>query len=195
MMLLVAAGCGGAVAGSGSGVDGGGSAALGEPASCVEVEPALTTAATMEGMAGRYDLVLVLLGNRPRAARGLLTLRDQPRMARDLAGSTTPLFGFTDVAVEEVSAYRVGDPSSEDATAPGVLVIEGDNSEGRSIILRLGSQANRRDRVAFDGAYTVLRVHRLGGDRFFGSWESGTSDTRVLGHFCAVRNGGERAVP
>lgn len=187
-LCLMIAACGGAASNASSGI-GGGTATLGDPFSCSPVEPGLVAGATMEGMAGRYALAVVLPGNRPQAAEGLLTLRDQPPGLRELAGSSTPLNGFTDLDLEEVSAQRVGDPASDDPSAPGALVIEADGREGRSILIRLGSQANRRDQVAFDGAYTVFRVHRIDGDAFAGSWESGTSDARVSGHFCAMRSG------
>lgn len=186
---LVAAGCGTA-ANAGSGVDGAGAAIRADPLSCVPVEPALASGATMAEMAGRYQLALVLPGDPPRATAGLLTLRDRAPGSPSPPGSAAPLMGFTDVALDEVSAYRVGDPASEDAAAPGALVLESDGRGGRSILIRLGSQANRLGQVAFDGAFTVLRVRRIDAGGFAGSWESGTAEGRVGGHFCAVRNGG-----
>lgn len=184
LVSALVVGCGGA--GSNAGAEG---AAPGDPSSCAPVESALTAASTLEGMAGRYRLTLVQQGNGPRAASGLLTLRDQAPGSRELAGASTPLLGFTDLSLEDVSAYPVGDPSSEDPTAPGVLVLETGGSGGRSVLLRFGSQANRRDQVRFDGAYTVLRVHHIDRDGFAGTWESGISDTEAQGHFCAVRSG------
>jgi hypothetical protein len=54
-------------------------------------------------------------------------------------------------------------------------------------MLRLGSVANRRDVVRFDGGYTALRVRELNADGFAGSWESGTRTPSARGYFCATR--------
>lgn len=189
--LLAAAACAGCMASNpGESVEGGGAAPRADAASCMPVERSLASGATMAGMAGRYDLVLVRPGDRPAAADGSVTLRDQPSGSQEIWGASTPLLGSTDVELDAVGALKVGDPMSEDPEAPGVLVLEQDRSDGRSVILRLGSEANRRDQLRFDGAYTVLRVHRIDADGFSGSWESGSSDVRSLGHFCAVGSAG-----
>ncbi|MYB61857.1 MAG: hypothetical protein F4X69_10820 [Gemmatimonadetes bacterium] len=137
-----------------------------------------------------------------RAVSGLLTLH---RHARDVdspdstdtpdpSNSTvpasdlsTPLYGFTDVDPESVGAHRVGDPGSRDPSAPGVLVLER-VEYGRSIItLRLGSHANRKDLVRYDGEYTVLSVSSIDEDGFTGTWRSGggLGWSTTTGYFCA----------
>ncbi len=139
------------------------------------------------------------------AVSGLLTLR---RHARDVdstdspdssdtpdpSNSTvpasdplTPLYGFTDIDPESVGAHRVGDPGSRDPSAPGVLVLER-VEYGRPIItLRLGSDANRKDLVRYDGEYTVLSVSSIDEDGFTGTWRSGggLGWSTTTGYFCA----------
>jgi hypothetical protein len=101
---------------------------------------------------------------------------------RDTAASYV-LYGGVDVDLDRVGAVRPGDPGAEDPMRPGVLVIE----RKGTIVLRLGSEANRRDRARFDGGYTALRVRELDGDRFRGTWASGVRTERSAGYFCAER--------
>ncbi|MDH3272785.1 MAG: hypothetical protein OEN56_15710, partial [Gemmatimonadota bacterium] len=56
-----------------------------------------------------------------------------------------------------------------------------------TIMLRLGSGANRTDQVAFDGAFTALTVRRVSEGMFAGSWRSGVGMDVTEGYFCAVR--------
>ena len=65
--------------------------------------------------------------------------------------------------------------------------MEMDRDEGRTILLRLGSEANRTDRQAFDAAFTVLEARVVSDDGFFGAWRSGVGTERSDGYFCAVR--------
>ncbi len=71
---------------------------------------------------------------------------------------------------------------------PGVIVIER-VGEPKRILLRLGSEANRRDLQRFDGGYTVLDVRTLSDNAFGGSWRSGVTRNQAEGYFCAVRVG------
>ena len=140
-----------------------------------------------------------------RAVSGLLTLRRQAWHADstnssdssdtpDPSNSTvpasdpsTPLYGFTDVDPESVGAHRVGDPGSRDPSAPGVLVLERVEYERSIITLRLGSDANRKDLVRYDGEYTVLSVSSIDEDGFTGTWRSGggLGWSTTTGYFCA----------
>ena len=104
------------------------------------------------------------------------------RGIRDTAASYV-LYGSTDIDLDRLAAVRPGDPGSEDPMRPGVVVIE----RKGTVILRLGSEANRRDVVRFDGGYTALRVRELAGDRFRGTWASGVQAKRSAGFFCAER--------
>ena len=124
---------------------------------------------------------------------GDLVLLDQPDSLRHFRGSggdpipgvLIPLFGTADVDVEAVGAVRVGDLTSADPAAPGVLVIEDDTDRRPNILLRFGSEANRRDVVRFDGGFMVLEVRELGENGFRGTWTSGVPAVRTRGHFCA----------
>ena len=101
---------------------------------------------------------------------------------------TSPLFGTTDINVEAVGAVRVGDLSSRNPASPGVLVIESETGTSPSILLRLGSDANRRDLVRFDGGYAVLRVVEITAESFSGTWSSGARGPDSEGFFCATQS-------
>ena len=180
------------------------SASSGEYA-CAPTTGTLDLNATLADRAGRYHLNLVAdsssaaadsTGTSPRTVSGLLVLH---RLARDAAPSgsadstdpsadpSTPLYGFTDVDPELVGAHRVGDPGSMVPTAPGVLVLERAEYGRRVITLRLGSDANRKDLVRYDGTYTTLSVRRIDEGGFSGSWRSGggLGFSVTTGYFCA----------
>ncbi|HEU4680533.1 MAG TPA: hypothetical protein VFS51_02225, partial [Gemmatimonadales bacterium] len=101
---------------------------------------------------------------------------------RDTAASYV-LYGSVDVDLDGVGAVRPGDPGAEDPMRPGVLVIE----RKGTVVLRLGSEANRRDVARFDGGYTALRVREITEIRFRGTWASGVHAQRSAGYFCAER--------
>ena len=179
----------------------GGRAAAGEgapPAPCVPPEGPLAADASLEGRAGEYRLTMVeeVDGSPLRTATGSLVLLTQVESLRRFAGSagssipgvTSPLFGSTDVNVEGVGAIRVGNLSSEDPAAPGVLVIESETGTGPSILLRFGSDANRRNLVRFDGGYTVLTVVDITEETFNGTWSSGARGPEAGGFFCAAQS-------
>ena len=171
--------------------DGGVRAAL----ACQEPTGLLGPGASLDGRAGEYSLTLVedAAAADARWVRGNLVLHEQGAGLRTFAGSSggaiprvvAPLFGSADIRVEAVGALRVGDLSSMDPAAPGVLVIESDTDQGPSILLRFGTDANRRDMVDFDGGFTVLEVREIGSDRFSGAWTSGVRGPESRGHFCA----------
>lgn len=149
----------------------------------------LDARATLAGREGRYLLTLVQVADNaePRRVRGALILRDQPPGLDSLGGAATPLHGFTNVDLGAVGAYPAGSPASRNPHAPGVLVLESDNTGNRRILLRIGADANRRDSALFDGAYTVLEVREIDGDGFAGTWRSGAGSSRARGYFCARR--------
>jgi hypothetical protein len=96
---------------------------------------------------------------------------------------TLPLYGTTAVDFAAVGAVAPGDPASTDPESPGVLVIE----RPGQVMLRVGSEANRRGVRRFDGAFTVLRVQQVTDEGFAGTWESGLGTEVSAGHFCANR--------
>lgn len=170
----------------------------GTPApACVRPEGELAADASLEGRAGNYRLTMVeeVDGIPRRAVEGSLILLTQVSSFRQFQGSTggsipgvtSPLFGSTDVDVEAVGAVRVGNLSSQEPASPGVLVIESETGASPSILLRLGSDANRRDLVRFDGGYAVLTVVEVTAESFSGTWSSGARGPDSEGFFCATR--------
>ena len=147
--------------------------------------------ATLVGAAGRYGLTLVETGDGARSVRGTLMLYRQAQGLDALGGASTPLYGATDANLRDVGAHRVGDTASVDPRAPGVLALEFDRDGKRVVLLRLGSDANRRDAMLYDGAYTVLEVRDVAADGFTGSWRSGPGTPPIVratgGYFCARR--------
>ena len=199
-----ATGVGAAGAGGGQGQVAAASAAgtangEGAPApACVRPEGALAADASLEGRVGDYRLTMVeeVDGTPTRTVEGPLVLFTQVESLRQFEGSaggsisgvTSPLFGSTDVNVEAVGAVRVGSLSSQDPASPGVLVIESETGTGPSILLRLGSDANRRDLVRFDGGYAVLTVVEITTESFSGTWSSGARGPDSEGFFCATQS-------
>jgi hypothetical protein len=106
-----------------------------------------------------------------------------------------PFYGAADVDLAAIDGVSVGNTTSLDPMQPGVLVMERRAVPGQSpapeIVMRLGSDANRRDRQRFDGGYTALHVRQVGPDRLAGSWSSGVTAERAAGYFCAVRKDGK----
>ncbi|MDE0224379.1 MAG: hypothetical protein OXP28_04500 [Gammaproteobacteria bacterium] len=156
--------------------------------SCVPTSGRLGSEATLAAHAGSYRLTLVRPGDPVASVRGNLVLYPQVAGFESLGKASTPLYGTADVRLGSVGALRVGDTESDAAEAPGVLVLEFDRAGARNILLRLGSAANRRDRMLYDGAYTVLEVKEISVEGFSGSWRSGSDATPVGGHFCASQS-------
>ena len=164
---------------------------------CARPEGALATDGSLEGRVGDYRLTMVeeVDGTPTRRVQGSLVLLTQVESFRQFEGSaggsipgvTSPLFGSTDVNVEAVGAVRVGSLSSQDPASPGVLVIESETGTSPSILLRLGSDANRRDVVRFDGGYAVLTVVEITAESFSGTWSSGARGPGSEGFFCATQ--------
>ncbi|HEX5962231.1 MAG TPA: hypothetical protein VFY42_00750 [Gemmatimonadales bacterium] len=104
--------------------------------------------------------------------------------------TASPFYGALHLDLATVGAVSVGSTASLDPMEPGVLVIEHRRPEGQApgveIIMRLGSEANRRDQQRVDGGYTALRVQQASPDRLAGTWASGVSLEQSAGYFCAV---------
>ena len=159
-----------------------------EKSDCVSVSMSLTDGATLSRWPGHYELTLVETENaREREVVGSLTLRHYSQELDSLDGVSTPLYGYTNIDLRSVGAYRIGNPESQNPRSPGVLVLESDRDGQRVIILRIGSEANRRDSVRYDGAYTVLEVQQIQKDGFAGRWRSGRRLSRTKGYFCALK--------
>ncbi len=179
-MLL--AGCSGANAGQS------------EPQWCAPVAaPAEASTLDAARMGGEYSVRLVASAGAKRGetTEGRLQLHQQDSAYRslDLAdGSsspthTLPLYGIADIDFDAVGAVTPGDPGSADPGSPGVLVIQSPSG----VMLRIGSEANRRGVRRFDGAFTVLQVQQVTDLGFAGTWRSGLGLDESAGHFCAYR--------
>jgi hypothetical protein len=181
--VILLAGCGGANAGQS------------DPQAC---SPVAATEASMDAsrMAGEFVVRLVASSGAKRGVttEGRLQLAPQDSAHRRLERSdgstnstyTLPLSGTAGVDFAAVGAVAPGDPGSTDPESPGVLVIE----RPGQILLRVGSEANRRGVRRFDGAFTVLRVQQVTDKGFAGTWQSGVGMDRSGGHFCANRASG-----
>jgi hypothetical protein len=171
-----------------------------DPARCAEVDGSVPADVRVDRLAGDHLLVMVSTsGEREgRRAAGALELVPhdsasryvvRPGVAVD-SSATIPLFGATDISIEDVGAVRLGDLGSLDPRSPGVAVLEQRRPGAGSpldLVVRLGSLANRRDIQRFDGGYTALTVRWLEDDAFGGSWESGVSGPVAGGYFCVYR--------
>ena len=166
---------------------------------CSPQDGPLAADASFDARAGEYRLILVATSgdSAGREVSGSLWLEPNDSVARQFSrpggdpdpNVTVPLFGWTDIAVQGVSALELGDLLSREPVRPGVLVLEQrfQPTGPPSITVRLGSIANNRGIAPFDGGYTALRVGWLdesGG--FGGSWASGVRNEQAAGHFCAV---------
>jgi len=165
------------------------------PETCERVADIPSASISAESLAGEYQLRLVA-GD--ASASGTLTLVPQDTSAQRRPGPSGipdpshryPLIGGTELDLAAVGAVASGTTASLDPAAPGVLLIErigGEPGAPGRLMLRLGSEANRPDRLRFDGGYTVLRVRQADEHGFAGDWESGAPLPRASGYFCALR--------
>jgi hypothetical protein len=166
---------------------------------CTERSGPLASEVRARDLAGSYRLALVATSGDSAGSRaeGQLTLAPNDSVHTVVRGMgtddprpnvATPLYGWSDLAARSVGAVNTGSLRASDPDAPGVLVIEGRTEETGAppdIILRLGEYSNDRDRVLFDGGYTVLRVSWIESGAFGGSWESAAMNRgSARGYFC-----------
>ena len=193
--LLVAVGC---TPGDGDSPPVAATQAAWDALTCVMPRGPLPANASLEGMAGMYDLTMVeaVDGNPMRTVDGSLLLLDQIDVLREFDGGlngpvpgvASPLYGATNVPLADIGAVQVGILSSEDPASPGVLVIERETGASPNIQLRLGSSANRRTTVRFSRDSTVLAVLEITAESFSGTWTSRSQEQDADGIFCAVRS-------
>jgi hypothetical protein len=179
-LTVVVAACGGANAGQA------------DPKACAPVEsPSAEVRA--DGLAGRYTISVVATAGAKQGASavGRLELMANDSAHRimertDGSADTTfsfPLYGTAEVDFSAVGATTPGNVGSSDPLSPGVLVIQ----RPGGVMLRLGSEANRRGVRRFDGGYTALQVQQVTEQGFAGTWRSAVGLEESGGHFCAVR--------
>jgi hypothetical protein len=167
-----------------------------DPMSCAASGDSTTPHLKAEQLAGVYRLKLVATqGSKVgHSTEGTLQLRPYDSSLRSVTiggirdtAASYVLYGSAGLDLDAVDAVRPGDLESTDPQQPGALVIE----RKGGITIRLGSEANRRGVVRYDGGYTALRVAEVGPDRFDGTWLSGLGSRRSSGYFCAVREDGK----
>ncbi len=167
---------------------------------CAAREAGLAADLDVDDLAGEYRFVLVATKGDSAGQRvmGQLSLHPSETAARQwttLDGRpdpnvTVPLYGSTDINLRAVGAVRLGDLGSQDPKSPGVMVLDSRAASARQIVLRLGSLANRRDIVRFDGGYAALQLAWVAQDGFGGTWASGVRGPESAGYFCAFRSSG-----
>jgi hypothetical protein len=170
-------------------------------APCLAVTDTLAAGAQADDLRGTYRLELVAsrgarAGDSTSAELELVAADDSLQSwpgASGLRDTTAryPLLGWTTVDPAAVGGTDTGPLDSRDPAAPGVLVIERQTRRAeapKEILLRLGAEANRRDRVRFDGGYFALTVLRIDGSGFAGTWASSAGGPAAGGHYCARRS-------
>ncbi len=164
------------------------------PEACAPVEEVSgLSRLQVDRLAGEYELTLEATTGTAagRSTSGRLWLYpNEPEMRgiRAAGGgvrsdASAPLYGASDIDVEDVGGLRLGDAMSRDPQSPGVLLLQ----QGEQLFIRVGAEANRRDLLRFDGGYFALRVREVDENGFAGSWSSGLMSASAEGHFCAVR--------
>jgi len=161
----------------------------------------LDPSASLTGEAGGWSLTMVAEQGEAAGMQQsgqLVLLEHAPDMQRvagmdgqPMPNASAPLYGSTDLDIAALGALPVGGLDSTDPAAPGVAVYEtrqADDAAPPSIILRLGSAANRRGATqAVDGGTTALRVLVIEQGAFSGTWRSRVNaQDRASGYFCAV---------
>lgn len=207
LALLVVVGCGptaeeegAAAADSAAGVE----ATVDEVVAECVAPPAgasLDAMASLSDAAGEWSVTIVADEGATAGARqeAAMTLSFHELDMQTLVGisgepipnASAPLYGSIDLDPETLGAFPTDGLDSTDPDAPGVGVYEtraADDSGSPSIILRLGSEANRRGSTAIDPASTALRVVQITDAGFSGTWQStSNAQTRAAGYFCAYR--------
>jgi hypothetical protein len=134
-----------------------------------------------------------------RQIEGTLELHPQDSVLQSLAlpggvpvaGARMPLYGALDAAIEQVGGMRLGDATLLDPAQPGVAVLEqvtkNEIGSVTSITMRVGSDANNRDMVRFDGGFMALYVREVTPEGFRGTWASGIRGPEHEGYFCAFQ--------
>jgi hypothetical protein len=149
-------------------------------------------------LAGTHQLTLVAAEGRATGGRtsGELVLQRYPGDGRAVTAPIADptvrhvLHGAVSLSLDSIGAVAPGETARRDSLSPGVLVLV-QRVEGQpdQVTLRLGHEANRVDRVAFDGSYLALTVGRITDSLATGRWRSGGGSPaeRSGGWFCARR--------
>ncbi len=147
------------------------------------------TVSSVAELAGRYRLFMTGEGTPAELVAGDLVLDVSSGQPGGM-GAAPALVGTSSIDASVVGAVIPGEASSIDPVAPGIGVYTFEDPSRPGVltaVVRLGAEANRRDRQRFDGAHTTLRIMSIVSDRFGGTWSSADGATEAGGQFCAVR--------
>ena len=164
-------------------------------------EAELATGVRGGSLAGSYRVVVVgtSADYSDRQIEGRLELHPQDSALQSLAlpggvpvtGARMPLYGALDAAIEQVGGMRLGNATLLDPAQPGVAVLEqvtrNETGSVTSITMRVGSDANNRELIRFDGGFMALYVEEVTPEGFRGTWASGVRGPEHEGYFCAFR--------
>jgi hypothetical protein len=163
---------------------------------CVPVEGRLPADVPWDSLPGSWRLTLVAATGPKAGTRveGKMTLQARDPAVRRMESPgttaiTVPIFGTTDIALEDVGAVRIGNVQSADPAQPGLAIwVSTDADTAVSAVLRIGQEALRTDIVRIDGGYTALFLRQVSSASIRGGWTSAvTPSESSAGHFCAVR--------
>jgi hypothetical protein len=149
----------------------------------------------LSGLPGRYAVRFVVTGGIRAGDSALATLELRPQqVALSLLadGTMQPAVGRIDVDASRIGAADTGDPMATSDSAPGVGIYISPQSGTPQVWARIGSSANARSPLQFDGAWFTWFIERADAQALAGSWRSGTSNTwppvpEARGRFCADR--------
>lgn len=158
----------------------------------------LAAADSAARMAGEFALTLTATSGTAagRTVTGRLSLVPQDSAWLQAEGSTEPLRGTADIAIDSVGATRMGDLGATDPAAPGIGVYEqrAPGTGAPTVVVRVGSGSNSRGPSPIDAGHMTMFVSRITAEGFAGGWSSSAGSTfpprRAAGYFCAVRTPG-----
>jgi hypothetical protein len=163
---------------------------------CLPVEGRLAADVPWDSLPGSWRLTLVATAGPKAGTRveGTMTLQARDPAVRRMESPgttaiTVPIFGTTDIALEDVGAVRIGNVQSADSAQPGLAIwVSTAADTAVSAVLRIGQEALRTDIVRFDGGYTALFLRQVSATSIRGGWTSAVTPMESSsGHFCAVR--------
>lgn len=177
-------------------------------AACTVGDPVASPINSPADLAGEYEITLYATSGPDvgETTTGWMTLSPQAEAllavpdvdGTPLPGPSMPLYGSAEIDLGRVGATAAGELRSTDPEAPGVgfYAQTGQDTVPQRLTLRLGTEANRRGQVRFDGTYMSLMVRAYGETGLMGEWQSGGVEGEdASGRFCATRRAARRTGP
>jgi hypothetical protein len=149
----------------------------------------------LAALPGRYTMRFVANEGVRAGDSALATLElwpQQAALASPADGTTQPVVGRIDLDAASIGAADTGDPMAAGDSAPGVGVYVWNQAGTPQVLARIGSAANARGPLQFDGAWFTLFIERADVQIVSGSWRSGSAPAwppipEARGRFCADR--------